>query len=337
MCGRGFRLDHGPLFIGARAGTEGHHLHGAGEPFSPANWYHQQNGVIACRGVTGAWQLSDVDEGAGGFAVVPGSLKTREPTPAGVKSVEDDMGLVVQPVMTAGDVLFFAETATHGTLPWRSETERRSVQTSSEGLFTLPKPHCEPFRRLLAHPAVVSRLNIMCGRGFRFDHGPHYIGGVRGTAGLTMHGTGEPHRGYVAYHQQNGNSYCAGVTVSWSLSDAGPGDGGFGGFACVVGSHKSRFTMLFFMDGAQTHGTLPWNADHARRSVLYKYAGRTATRTGRSARLAPPEIYWGEELVEGMTPQERAVMYGPTSAPGTRDVNLIVDDSGHVTVGEENA
>ena len=64
---------------------------------------------------------------------------------------------------------------------------------------------------------------------------------------------------------------------------------------------------------------------------------RPATRTGRSARLAPPEIYWEEELVEGMTPQERAVMYGPTSAPGTRDVNLIVDDSGHVTVGEENA
>lgn len=51
--------------------------------------------------------------------------------------------------------------------------------------------------------------------------------------------------------------------------------------------------VLFFMDGAQTHGTLPWNADHDRRSVLYKYAGRTATRSGRSARLAPPEIYWG--------------------------------------------
>ncbi len=127
MCGRGFRLDHGPLFIGARAGTEGHQLHGAGEPFSPANWYHQQNGVISCRGVTVAWQLSDVDKGAGGFAIVPGSHKTREPTPAGIKSVEHDMGLVVQPVMGAGDVLFFAETATHGTLPWKGETERRSV------------------------------------------------------------------------------------------------------------------------------------------------------------------------------------------------------------------
>jgi len=110
-------------------------------------------------------------------------------------------------------------------------------------MLVWPAPHRQPFRELLVHPIVISRLNEMCGRGFRLEHGPHYVGGVRGTAGLTMHGAGEPHRGYVAYHHQNGNSYCAGVTVSWSLSDAGPGDRGFGGFACVVGSHKSRFTM----------------------------------------------------------------------------------------------
>ena len=127
ICGRGFRLDHGPLLIGAEAGTEGHLLHGAGEPFSPANWYHHQNSVISCRGVTVAWQLTDVGDGDGGFAVVPGSHKSREPTPRGVRTVEDDMGLVVQPAMAAGDVLFFAETATHGTLPWKGEGERRSV------------------------------------------------------------------------------------------------------------------------------------------------------------------------------------------------------------------
>ena len=32
-----------------------------------------------------------------------------------------------QPVMAAGDVLFFAETATHGTLPWKGKHERRAV------------------------------------------------------------------------------------------------------------------------------------------------------------------------------------------------------------------
>ena len=226
--------------------------------------------------------------------------------------------------------------------------------TASEELLTLPKPHCEPFRRMLAHPAVVSRLNEMCGTGFRFDHGPHYIGGVEGTAGMVMHGAGEPHRPYVAYHHQGGRGYCAGVTVAWNLADAGPGDGGF---ACVPGSHKAGFPMprgvrtadddmglvkqpevragdvLFFMDGAQTHGTLPWAAGHDRRSVLFKYAGRTATRTGRSAQLAPPQIHWGEDLVAGMSDVERAVMYGPASAPGTDQVFLTVDEDGTVRVG----
>ena len=127
ISGRGFRLDHGPTLIAAAPGTEGHALHGAGEPFAPATWYHHQNGRIHCRGVTVAWQLTDVEAGAGGFAIVPGSHKSREPTPAEVRSAEDDMGLVAQPQMRAGDVLFFAETATHGTLPWRGPGERRSV------------------------------------------------------------------------------------------------------------------------------------------------------------------------------------------------------------------
>ena len=125
--GKGFRMDHGPLLISALKGAEGHQLHGGGEPFSQSVWYHQQNGKIFCRGITVAWQLTDVNEGDGGFACVPGSHKTAEPTPAEVRSAEDDMGLVYQPVMQAGDVLFFAETMTHGTLPWRGEGERRSV------------------------------------------------------------------------------------------------------------------------------------------------------------------------------------------------------------------
>ncbi len=127
MSGKGFRLDHGPLLIGAESGAEGHQLHGAGEPFGPSVCYHQQNGRMYCRGVTVAWQLSDVNEGDGGFCIVPGSHKTREPTPMGVRTVEDHMDLVVQPVMNAGDLLFFAESATHGTLPWKGANERRSV------------------------------------------------------------------------------------------------------------------------------------------------------------------------------------------------------------------
>jgi hypothetical protein len=32
-----------------------------------------------------------------------------------------------------------------------------------QDLFNLPEPYCHPFRRMLAHPAVISRLNWMIG------------------------------------------------------------------------------------------------------------------------------------------------------------------------------
>jgi len=144
--GKRFRLDHGPLVIGATEGTEGHWLHGSGEPFSPSTWYHQQNGSIHCRGITVAWQLKDVNEGDGGFAIVPGSHKVCEATPEGVRSFEDDLGLVFQPVMKAGDVLFFSETATHGTLPWKGKGERRSVlyKYASRAAARLVERHFTP-------------------------------------------------------------------------------------------------------------------------------------------------------------------------------------------------
>jgi Phytanoyl-CoA dioxygenase (PhyH) len=127
MSGKGFRLDHGPLLIGAEAGTEGHLLHGAGEPWAHVVAYHHQNGRMYCAGVTVAWQLADVNPGDGGFAIVPGSHKANYPTPRGVRTVENPMGLVKQPAMRAGSVLFFAECATHGTLPWKGKGTRRSV------------------------------------------------------------------------------------------------------------------------------------------------------------------------------------------------------------------
>lgn len=125
--GKGFRLDHGPALIESIEGDEGHWLHASGEPFNPAVCYHQQNGKIYARGITVAWQLTDVNAGDGGFACVPGSHKTAEPTPDDLREMKDDMGLVYQPEMKAGDVLFFCETMTHGTLPWKGKGTRRSV------------------------------------------------------------------------------------------------------------------------------------------------------------------------------------------------------------------
>ena len=124
-----------------------------------------------------------------------------------------------------------------------------------------------------------------------------------------MHGAGEPHRGYVAYHQQNGSSYCGGVTVSWNLADAGPGDGGF---ACVSGSHKLQFPrpvgvrtadedmglieqpivgagdVLFFMDGAgrsDTYGQI--RRTRATRDLLGRGSGGRYVTAGTCRHVWP--------------------------------------------------
>ena len=218
-------------------------------------------------------------------------------------------------------------------------------------LLTLPAPHCEPFRKMIALPAIVSRLNVMCGKGFRLDHGPQFIGGINGTKGGNLHGAGEPHREAVAYHHQNGKAYVGGVTVTFQLGESPTGSGGF---ACVPGSHKAKYPMpagvrsqedemgavaepdlhpgdvLFFMDGAQTHGTHPWTADFERRSILIKYASRTATRSGISQPIAPPETYWDDEIVAGMTEEQRTVMYGPYSNTGAHALSLDIGEDGVV-------
>ena len=234
-----------------------------------------------------------------------------------------------------------------------SQALRGTGRPALSGLLELEPPYCEPFRNMLAYPTVVMRLNVMCGKRFRLDHGPLMIGGVKGTVGLTLHGSGEVHRPHVAYHHQNGVPYCGGVTVTWQLTDIKEGDGGF---VCVPGSHKSKYTMprgvrtcdddmgvvvqpamaagdvLFFMDGAQTHGTHPWRSEKSRRSILFKYTSQSSVRGGPSARLAAPELWWSEELVEGMTEEQRAVMYGPYSNHNGRVPFLTVIEDGTVRI-----
>lgn len=234
-----------------------------------------------------------------------------------------------------------------------SKALQGSSRPTLSGLLEFEKPWCEPFRNMVAHPALVLRLNVMCGPGFRLDHGPLLIGGIKGTQGTTLHGAGQPHWPHVAYHHQNGRMYVGGVTVSWQLTDVNDGDGGF---ACVPGSHKSRYRMpsgvrtcdedmgvvvqpamkagdvLFFMDGAQTHGALPWTSEQPRRSILFKYAARNAARGGPSASFGSPDIYWEEQIVEGMTEEQLAVMWGPFSNHAGRVPSLMVDEEGTVRV-----
>ena len=234
-----------------------------------------------------------------------------------------------------------------------SEALSGTGRLEMHGLLQLPQPYCEPFRNMIVNPAVVKRLNVMCGKYFRLDHGPLIIAGVKGTEGLTLHGSGEPHKPCVAYHHQSGRTYCGGVTVTFQLADVNEGDGGF---VCVPGSHKSNYAMpdgvrtcqedlgvvtqpvmkagdvLFFMDGAQTHGTHPWRSEQMRRSILIKYASQSSIRGVPSKELFQPEVWWDEKSVEDMTEEQRAVMCGPGIHHRGIVPDLTVDEDGTVRI-----
>ena len=192
------------------------------------------------------------------------------------------------------------------------------------GMLGWPTPHREPFRKLLVHPVVVSRLNEFSGQGFRLDHGPLLISAHKGAEGHSLHGAGEPFGQSVAYHQQNGKIYCRGITVAWQLTDVNPGDGGF---ACVPGSHKSNFPMdlpkdvrtferipnyvcqpeadagdVIIFTEALIHGTMPWNGDHERRALLYKFS------PGHSSWSLD---YYNADAYEGLTEQQKRILTPP--------------------------
>ena len=214
------------------------------------------------------------------------------------------------------------------------------------GLTELPKPYCEPFRKMIAPPAVVRRLTWMKGSGFRTGGGTAFCA-VKGTSGHSLHDGNEPlspSRGYVF---KNGRSYAETVTVTWQLRDVTAKDGGF---ACVPGSHKAQYPMppgvrscdddmglvvhpmmkagdvLFFMDGGMTHGALAWKSDIPRRGILIKYQSRNSNWGGG---VVEPQDRWGD-LVEGMSEEQLALMYGPTRDARARNIPRLVVKDGKV-------
>ena len=196
------------------------------------------------------------------------------------------------------------------------------------GLLELPEPYCDPFRKMVAHPVVEHRLNWIGASGGRMGGATAFCS-VQGGSGHSLHDANEPlnpGRGYVF---QNGRSYCEAITVTWQLRDVPPG---LGGFACVPGSHKAQYRMppgvsscdddmglvvqpvlkagdvVFFGDGATTHGALAWKNPIPRRGILIKYSSKNFNRGGGD--MTHPENRWGD-LIDGMSDAQLAVMRGP--------------------------
>jgi ectoine hydroxylase-related dioxygenase (phytanoyl-CoA dioxygenase family) len=194
-----------------------------------------------------------------------------------------------------------------------------------DGMLTWEKPWCEPFRDLLVHPKIIPYLNTLHGRGWRMDHSPFALFMQKGDEGLILHGPGHNYFGLAAYHYKNGQMRTGMVVFQYQLADVNEGDGGF---CCIPGSHKSNYPMpdrlrlwqedqelvknipvkkgdLLIFDEATTHGTMPWTADHERRSLLYRYSPHYLHYAGGYHETSYPD--WVEELTEA----QRAVLEPP--------------------------
>lgn len=79
--GKGYRLDHSPLLISMKEGSEGHTLHGGAVSETGAPAYDCRQGSIRTQLLTISINLTPTGPGDGGFCIVPGSHKANFPTP----------------------------------------------------------------------------------------------------------------------------------------------------------------------------------------------------------------------------------------------------------------
>ena len=197
-------------------------------------------------------------------------------------------------------------------------------------LFAWEKPHCDPFRELLAHPGLIPTLQEFCGKGYRLDHLPVAFRQPPGGEGFDLHGgTFDRSSGQylhdLAYDCRAGQMNCNLLAMSVQLTDTNAGDGGY---VCIPGSHKANFPVpekietlqehyaeylhqpvmkagdvLFFTE-ACAHGSVPLKAASERRVALYRFAPPTCMY-GRGVYDIPKEVR------DDMTEAQRAVIEKP--------------------------
>lgn len=116
------------------------------------------------------------------------------------------------------------------------------------------------------------------------------------------------------------------TVVEVMLVDEGPGDGGL---AIVPGGHKTNFPLpiglqhyeayqeyvkeihckagdAVIFSEATTHGTLKWQGDHQRRTLVYRYSPRFQALDRGFHEVTTYPAY-----VEDMTPEQRQVLHPP--------------------------
>ena len=179
---------------------------------------------------------------------------------------------------------------------------------------------------LIDHPNVVPYLIALLGPKFRIDH-DYCIFMQDCPHGGNLHGGPGGHLGSQRkYLFINGEMLNGLMVLTYFLSDAKVGDGGF---ACIPGSHKThcqehlpgdvkRFERIpdyvvqpeveagdaLIFTEALVHGTMPWTADHERRTFLYKYT---------PGNLVHSLNYYDPAEYSNLTEQQKRVLSPPSS------------------------
>ena len=133
IIGPGFKLDRLPELLGNDASTVDQPLGGGNEPLDPGTAYFFKNGRRHCEGVRVIWALGDVDEGEGGFVLVPHTHRGNVEVPEDILTGADDMGLTRQPVLKAGDLLIAGLSVVQGMRAWQSENTPRLLSFEYTG------------------------------------------------------------------------------------------------------------------------------------------------------------------------------------------------------------
>ena len=166
ILGPGFRLDHNMALLWMDKGCEGHTLHGSSGPhFDPNQYYIFRDGRMHNGLTVVSIQLTDVNPGDGGFALIPGSHKGNLPCPEALRKNLGYQEHIRQITCKAGDAVIFTEATTHGTLPWTSDQPRRSIMTryTAGNLAYVPAPvvpeWADERQRAVLQPPYHTRLN----------------------------------------------------------------------------------------------------------------------------------------------------------------------------------
>ena len=171
----------------------------------------------------------------------------------------------------------------------------------------------QPFVDLMDHPVTMELMRFQLGDCFRLDR----IFGMRMRQGMP---SGRLHSDYGAsepftraepgriYPQPAYQALHGFGVAAFNLTDSGPETGGL---CCIPGSHNSHIKLprpirdgeydavvrvphapagsVVFFSEATTHGTLAWQGNHERRTLLYKYCASQLSWS-RTRVTAPPGV-----------------------------------------------